>query len=121
MPPPQVPRIKKNNGIQANVNHIKTPLARPTLVGTYHFHTVIQVITPENVVVGQFNCRRNGDFAVQITTPQTVGIHEFRLRALDDAGHQSRVSRAFLIKVVPKSNHNTTVAKSTPAGPLGKS
>ena len=46
MPPPQLPRIKKNNGIQANANHIKTPLERPTLVGTYHYHTIIQVVTP---------------------------------------------------------------------------
>ncbi len=26
MPPPQLPKIKKNNGIQANATHIKTPL-----------------------------------------------------------------------------------------------
>ena len=37
MPPPIVPRIKKNQGIQAGVAHIKTPLMRPeSLVGTYH-------------------------------------------------------------------------------------
>jgi hypothetical protein len=121
MPPPTLPKIKKNNGIQANANHMKTPLARPTLVGTYHFHTVIQVVTTDGTVVGQFNCRRNGDFAVQITTPQSVGIHEFRLQALDDAGHQSRISKPFLIKIVPKRHHTTTVSKSTPAGPLGTS
>jgi hypothetical protein len=121
MPPPQLPRIKKNNGIQANVNHMKTPLARPTLVGTYHFHTVVQVVNSEGVVVGQFNCRRNGDFAVQITTPQSVGIHEFRLQAEDDAGHVSRISKPFLINVVPKNHQKTTVSKSTPAGPLGTS
>ena len=121
MPPPQLPKIKKTSGIQTNANHMKTPLARPTLVGTYHFHTVIQVVTTQGVVVGQFNCRRNGNYAVQITTPQSVGVHEFRLQALDDAGHMSRISKPFLIKVVPKKHHTTTVSKSTPAGPLGTS
>jgi hypothetical protein len=113
MPPPQLPKIKKNNGIQAGAQHIKTPLARPTLVGTYHFHTFIQVVTPAGVVVGEANCRRNSNYEVQITTPQSVGIHEFRLQAVDDVGHVSRIGAPFLIKVVPKKH------KATPAGPLG--
>jgi hypothetical protein len=121
MPPPQLPKIKRNNGIQANANHIKTPLERPTLVGTYHYHTIIQVVTPQGVVVGEANCRRNDNFVVQITTPQSVGIHEFRLQAEDDAGHLSRIGKPFLIKIVPKNHHNTTVAKATPKGPLGTS
>jgi hypothetical protein len=119
MPPPQLPRIKKNDGIQANANHIKTPLMRPTLVGTYHFHTVIQVVTPQGIVVGESNVRPNSNYNVQITTPQSVGIHEFRLQALDDGGHVSRISKPFLIKVVPRKHPKTTVAKATPKGPLG--
>jgi hypothetical protein len=118
MPPPQLPRIKKNNGIQADSQHIKTPLERPTLVGTYHFHTVIQVVTPEGVVVGEANCKRNNNFSVQITTPQSVGIHEFHLQAEDDAGHISRLGARFLIKVVPKKHKDTTIGKATPQGPL---
>jgi hypothetical protein len=105
MPPPQLPRIKRDNGIQANANHMKTPLARPRLTGTYHFHTLMQVVTPQGVVVGEENCRKNGEYVVQITTPQSVGIHEFRLQALDDAGHVSRISKPFLIKVVPRKHH----------------
>jgi hypothetical protein len=105
MPPPELPRIKRNQGIQADAQHIKTPLERPTLVGTYHFHTFIQVITPAGIVVGTTNVRKNNNYRVQITTPQTVGVHEFRLQAVDTAGHISRVSRAFLIKVVPKRHH----------------
>jgi hypothetical protein len=120
MPPPQLPRIKANNGIQANANHIKTPLMRPTLVGTYHFHTVIQVVSAQgSIVVGESNVRPNGNYRVQITTPQSVGIHEFRLQALDDGGHVSRISKPFLIKVVPRQHHNTTAGKATPKGPLG--
>ncbi len=93
MPPPQLPKIKKNNGIQANSQHIKTPLKRPTLVGTYHYHTIIQVVTPQGVVVGEANCQRNNNFKVKITTPQSVGIHEFHLQAEDDAGHISRLGK----------------------------
>jgi hypothetical protein len=118
MPPPQLPRIKKNNGIQADRQHIKTPLERPILVGTYHFHTIIQVVTPQGVVVGEANCKRNNNFEVKITTPQSVGIHEFHLQAEDDAGHISRPGANFLIKVVPKRHHATTVGKATPKGPL---
>jgi hypothetical protein len=118
MPPPQLPRIKKNNGIQADTQHIKTPLERPTLVGTYHFHTIIQVVTPEGVVVGEANCRRNNNFEVQITTPQSVGVHEFHLQAEDDAGHISRLGARFLIKIVPQKHKDTTIGKATPKGPL---
>jgi hypothetical protein len=118
MPPPQLPRIKSNNGIQADAQHIKTPLARPFLVGTYHFHTIIQVVTDEGVVVGEANARRNGNFQVQITTPLSAGVHEFHLQAEDDAGHISRLGARFLIKVVPKNHKATTIGKATPKGPL---
>jgi len=107
MPPPVLPKIKKNQGIQANAQHIKTPLLRPTLVGTYHFHTVIEVVTPAGVVVGSDNVHKNNNYKVQITTPQSVGIHEFRLQALDDVGHVSRLSKPFLIKVVPRRHHHS--------------
>ena len=116
MPPPQLPRIKKNNGIQADTQHIKTPLERPTLVGTYHYHTIIQVVTPQGVVVGEANCRRNNNYKVQITTPQSVGIHEFQLQAEDDAGHLSRLGTQFLIKVVPKRHTRQQSARPLPRG-----
>ena len=90
MPPPQLPRIKKNNGIQANANTSRHRSRDRDWSGTYHFHTIIQVVTPQGVVVGEANCRRNNNYVVQITTPQTVGIHEFRLQAVDDGGHVSR-------------------------------
>jgi hypothetical protein len=115
MPPPQLPTIQKSDGVQAGAQHIKTPLARPTLVGTYHFHTVVQVVTPTGEVVGSFNCHKNNDYKVQITTPLSVGVHEFRLQAVDDAGHVSRLGAPFLIKVVPRKN------QATPKGPLGTS
>jgi hypothetical protein len=106
MPPPSLPRIKKNNGIQAGPQHMKTPLERPTLVGTYHYHTLIQIVTPGGVVVGQDNAHKNNNYRVQITTPQPVGVHEFFVRALDSVGHVSRSSKPFLIKVVPKKQHH---------------
>jgi hypothetical protein len=106
MPPPSLPRIKRNNGIQAGAQHMKTPLARPTLVGTYHYHTVIQVVTPGGEVVGEAEVHQNNNYKVQITVPQSIGVHEFHLQAYDTVGHISRPSRPFLIKVVPKQQHH---------------
>lgn len=105
MPSPILPKIAKNQGIQANTNHIKTPLKHPALVGTYHFHTHIQVVTPAGVVVGVTNCRKNNNYKVVISTPLTPGIYHFRIRAYDDAGNLSRESRLFAIKVVPMKHH----------------
>jgi hypothetical protein len=105
MPPPIVPRIKKNNGIQAGVNHMKTPLMRPRVVGTYHFHTFIRVVTPDGEVVGASRVKKNNNYTVQIVVPQSIGIHEFRLQAVDDVGNLSKLSRPFKIKVVPKRHH----------------
>ncbi len=105
MPSPILPKIAKNQGIQANATHIKTPLKHPALVGTYHFHTHIQIITPGGEVVGVTNCRKNNDYKVVITPPLSPGVYQFRIRAYDDAGNLSRVSRLFEIKVVPRRHH----------------
>jgi hypothetical protein len=107
MPSPILPKIEKNQGIQANSNHIKTPLTHPSLVGTYHFHTHIQVITPAGVVVGTAGVRRNNNYKVRISTPLSPGIYHFRIRAYDDGGNLSRDSRLFAIKVVPMRHHRT--------------
>jgi hypothetical protein len=105
MPAPILPKIPKGQGIQANSSHIKTPLKHPTLVGTYHFHTHIQVITPSGAVVGLTNCRQNNQYKVVISTPLSPGVYHFRIRAYDDGGNLSRVSRLFAIKVVPRQHH----------------
>ncbi len=80
MPSPILPKIAKNQGIQADSNHIKTPLKHPELVGTYHFHTHIQVITPAGVVVGVTNVRKNNNYKVVISTPLSPGVYQFRIR-----------------------------------------
>jgi hypothetical protein len=118
MPPPTLPKLKVNTGINAGPQRFKTPLEHPILVGTYHYHTAIQVVTPDHVVVGQGFAARNNNYKVQITTPQTVGVHEFRLQAVDTAGHISRISPPFLIKIVPKKHDATAIGKATPKGPL---
>ena len=105
MPPPIVPKIKKDQGIQADVNHIKTPLVRPHLVGTYHFHTFVRVVTPAGDIVGAAHVKKNNNYTVQIVVPQTVGVHEFRIQAVDDVGNVSKLSRPFMIKVVPRKQH----------------
>jgi hypothetical protein len=105
MPSPILPRIAKNQGIQANATHIKTPLRHPALVGTYHFHTHIQVITTTGEVVGLTNVRKNNHYKVLINPALTPGVYQFRIRAYDDGGNLSRVSRLFEIKVVPRGKH----------------
>ncbi len=105
MPSPILPKIAKGQGIQANLDHIKTPLRHPSFVGTYHFHTHIQIITPSGEVVGTANCRRNNKYKVTVNTPLSPGVYQFRIRAYDDAGNYSHVSRLFAVKVVPKGNH----------------
>jgi hypothetical protein len=118
MPPPTLPRIKRNNGIQAGAQHMKTPLERPRLVGTYHYHTLMEVVTTDGQVIGAANVRRNNNYVVQITTPLSLGVHELHLQALDTVGHVSRPSRPFFIKVVPKKHQDPVIGKSTPKGPL---
>jgi hypothetical protein len=106
MPSPPLPKMGRNQGIQADAQHLKTPLHHPTLVGTYHFHTYIQIVSPNgNVVYGTTNVHRNNNYRLTVTTPLSVGVHAFRLRAVDDVGHLSRLSRLFLIKVVPFRRH----------------
>ena len=116
------PRLscQSSSTIPGSMQDLNTSRLRsaPILVGTYHFHTAIQVVTPEGVVVGQSFAARNNNYRVQITTPQPVGVHEFRLQAVDTVGHISRIGPPFLIKVVPKKHHDTAIAKATPKGPL---
>jgi hypothetical protein len=102
MPSPILPKIAKDQGIQANSDHIKTTLKHPTLVGTYHFHTHIQVVTTSGVVVGTTAVRPNNRYKVVIETPLSPGVYQFRIRAYDDGGNLSRPSRLFAIKVEPK-------------------
>jgi hypothetical protein len=106
MPPPSLARIKRNQGIQAGAQHIKTPLHHPTLVGTYHFHTTMEAILFDSgEVVGSGVTRRNNDYHVVITTYLPVGVYKMQLQAVDTVGHVSRPSRPFLIKVVPRKKH----------------
>jgi hypothetical protein len=102
MPSPILPKIAKNQGVQANADHIKTVLKHPALVGTYHFHTHIQVITPGGEVVGLTNVRKDNRYKVVISTPLSPGVYQFRIRAYDDGGNLSRPSRLFEIKVLPR-------------------
>jgi hypothetical protein len=102
MPAPILPKVEKNTGIQADSRHIKTPLKHPILVGTYHFHTHIQIITPGGIVVGEAKVHKNNNYRVQIYPPLTPGVYRFQIRAVDDGGNLSRVSQVFEIKVVPR-------------------
>jgi hypothetical protein len=105
MPSPILPKIAKNQGVQANSDHIKTSLKHPALVGTYHFHTHIQVVTPSGVVVGTTSVRKNNRYKVVISTPLSPGVYQFRIQAYDDGGNLSRPSRLLEIKVIPRRQH----------------
>jgi hypothetical protein len=108
MPPPTLARIKRNQGLQADAQHIKTPLHHPTLVGTYHFHTTMEAfLSDTGEVVGSDVVRRNNAYHVNISTYLPVGVYKMQLQAVDTAGHVSRPSRPFLIKVVPRKKHST--------------
>jgi hypothetical protein len=118
MPSPGLPKIAKNEGIQTNTQHIKTPLLHPAVTGTYHFHTNIQIITPQSVVVGDAKVRYNNDYKVRIVTPLAPGSYKFYLRAVDQVGNLGHVSKPFVIKVVPKKHPDTVIGAATPQGPL---
>jgi hypothetical protein len=105
MPAPILPKIAKNQGIQADASHIKTPLRHPALTGTYHFHTHIQIVTPSSVVVGETAVQKNNNYKVLINPPLSPGVYQFRIRAVDNGSNLSRESRSFEIKVVPKRHH----------------
>jgi hypothetical protein len=122
MPSPALPKIAKNEGVQPNKNHMKTPLLHPAVIGTYHFHTNMQIITPQGQIVGEAVVRHTNNFKVRVVTPLSPGVYKFYLRAMDDAGHLSLLSRPFAIKVVPKKHHDDPiVGAATPKGPRGSS
>jgi hypothetical protein len=74
-------------------------------VGTYHFHTFIRVVTPSGEIVGAERVKKNNQYTVQIVVPQSIGVHEFRIQAVDDVGNVSKLSRPFFIRVVPRKHH----------------
>ncbi len=121
MPHPTLPKLAHNNGINAGPQHFKTPLLHPSFVGTYHYHTVMEIINPDGVVVGFHRVQTNNNYKVNIGPALSPGVYEFRLRAMDQVGHFSKLSRAFLVKVVPKRHHPTTVGAATPKGPAASS
>ena len=67
--------------------------------------------------MGYSHVHPNNDYKVNIGPALPPGVYEFRLRAMDQVGHLSRLSKAFLVKVVPKRHHPTTVGAATPHGP----
>ena len=117
MPAPTLPKIAKNNGLQEGSQHIKTPLLHPSLTGSYHYHTGIEVFNSDNQVVGTDVVHSNNAYKVKISTPLSVGVHEFYVRAVDQIGHLSDVSKVFYIKVVPKKHPDTVMGEATPKGP----
>jgi hypothetical protein len=120
MPAPRVPSIAKTSGTRINTELSVTPLSNPTLVGSYVYQTTIQLINPAtNAIYGQAAVAKNGQYSLRVATPLGLGKHQFVVRAVDEVGHLSHVSRVFTIKVVPpKHNKTVTTGQATPQGPL---
>ena len=62
---------------------------------------------------------KNGQYSLRVSTPLGLGNHQFVVRAVDEVGHPSHVSRVFTIKVVPPKHHTAVITgQATPQGPL---
>jgi hypothetical protein len=120
MPAPRAPTIAKTSGHQVNPELSVTPLTNPTLVGTYVFQTTMQLVDPStNAIFGRAVVAKNGQYSLRVTTPLSLGKHQFVVRAVDEVGHLSHVSRVFTIKVVPPKHQTAvTLGQATPQGPL---
>jgi hypothetical protein len=120
MPAPRAPSIAKTSGATISTGLSVTPLSNPTLVGSYVYQTTMQLIDPAtNAVFGQVPVAKNGQYSLRVATPLSVGNHKFVVRAVDEVGHLSHVSREFIIKVVPPKHHTTVITgQATPQGPL---
>ena len=120
MPAPRAPSIAKTSGARVDAGFSVTPLSNPTMVGSYVYQTTMQLVDPaNNAIYGQAAVAKNGQYSLRVATPLGVGKHEFVVRAVDEVGHLSHVSRQFTIKVVPPKHHTTvTTGQATPQGPL---
>jgi len=82
----------------------------------------MQIITPQGQIVGEAVIRHTNNFKVRVVTPLSPGVYKFYLRAMDDAGHLSLLSRPFEIRVVPKKqHHDPIIGAATPKGPQASS
>ncbi len=107
MPAPRIPTITRATGNQVNPRVAVTPLATPTYTGTYVYGTMIQLINAKtNEILGQTVVNKNGQFALHITTPLSVGKYHLAIRAVDEVGHIGHASRVFGLKVVPPRHHH---------------
>jgi hypothetical protein len=120
MPAPRAPTIAKTSGAQIDAGLSVTPLSNPTMVGSYVYQTTMQLVDPAtNAIYGQAAVAKNGQYSLRVATPLGVGNHKFVVRAVDEVGHLSHVSREFTIKVVPPKHQKTVITgQATPQGPL---
>jgi hypothetical protein len=90
------------------------------MVGSYVYQTTMQLIDPAtNSIFGEAPVGKNGEYSLRVATPLGLGKHHFVVRAVDEVGHLSHVSRVFTIKVVPPKHHKAVITgQATPQGPL---
>jgi hypothetical protein len=113
--------VRINNGA-AGATHNHTP----ALVGTYAVgatpegSTRVQAIDAEGRVVGSASVDNNGKYTIT-TEPLADGTYKLRARAIDQFGHVSNPSPAFVLKVTTRQAPRTFAQENLnpPAGPLG--
>lgn len=103
LPPPGVPRIAANHGIQVNRTHVKTTEPRPAFTGVYQRGVSIQLVNLQGEVLGQATTNNAGQYRVRIAEPLSVGTYTLFARA-QDQGHVGRLSHSFDVKILaPRS------------------
>jgi hypothetical protein len=119
MPAPRAPTIETTSGAQTAPGRFVTPLPNPAFTGNYERGTTIQLLDIDSgAIVGTAAVAANGQYRVRVETPLEAGTtHRFRVRAVDEAGHLSRESREFVVRVVAPKNPPTILGQPVPRGP----
>ncbi len=133
---PEMPSIALDSGTRTILGHAISKYHRPTFVGNYGvgnsvspyssggssgFNSngdIVQVINSNDEVVGQSQVSaKNGDYRVTVTTPMPNGVYTFWVRAVDPAGHVSKLSQPYKVKVRSRLPMPVITGEAFPQGP----
>lgn len=107
--------------VKSSLNHqVGSRIAitpRPTLIGTYHVDSYVQIVNAAGQVLGQSLVRKNGDYSVQFKDPLAPGLYRVFVRGLDAYGDLSHNSPPFAFRVVARHHPVTVVGAPHPVGP----
>jgi hypothetical protein len=121
LPAPQAPTIVQTSGTEIKPGASVTPLMHPVFSGSYNYGTTVRIVDPahNNAVIGAGVVSKNGQYQIKVDMPLQAGTtYRLRLQAVDEVQHPSKLSRQFVVKVVPPRRQAVTVGAATPGGPL---